>query len=399
VGETEDSNVLPEPFRDFGGLAIEAGDFPLSRVHLMPDVLQWEAASRAGSDTVFDAYVAFVSEALACALRDGERQGDTLARNLAAKLQTVPSPNFFRVVLAPDVTCRLLWRHPDRVQRVSEFLDKALHVEAVISGREEADCDAWTALGDMKVLQSGEILRAADIPGLPPLDLDSPNIASGEFVSIIGHGEVRFRSLSHDVRPVVIDRMTSAWDEISATSKLVADFIAKFVQVFVLRSDNIRTEFSSGSYRRYIGRVVMGNPHSDSVSDIGLAEAMVHEAIHALLYMALYTVPWGVDSNRMYTKGVRIVSPWTGAPLNVSSFLQACFVWYGLVHFWSLALRRESFNDTHGTRLRMARALEGFVGSPLVDNLCSEDRKIVRDDVITAIEKMQSRAKTLATGA
>jgi len=380
---------------NLGGLAIESGDFPLSQVHLMPDVLRWGEVSRPGLDTVLAAYVAFVSAELGCALRDCEHQNDALARNLAAKLQTLPSADFRRVVLAPDFTYRLLWRHPDRIQRVSDFLDKALHVEGVISGREPADCDAWTALGDARILQSGEILRGVNIPGLPPLDLDSPNVMrdvrTGEFPSVCGNDPVQLRSLNNDVRPVVIDRMTTAWREISATSKLVADFVSNFVQVIVLQNDDTRAKFSSGSNRRYIGGVVIKNPHSECASAIKLAEAMVHEATHALLYMALYTVPWGADNNHAYANLGRIVSPWTGAQLKASSFVQACFVWYGLLHFWSLALRLQTVEGMDEARRCMARALSGFVGSPLLDNLCSEDRKIVRDDVSNAIETMQSR--------
>ena len=78
--------------------------------------------------------------------------------------------------------------------------------------------------------------------------------------------------------------MTAAWHEVSATSKVVADFVAKFVQVIVLQSDNIRPKFSSVSTGSYIGLVIIRNPHSENVSDTGLAEVMVHEAIHALLF-------------------------------------------------------------------------------------------------------------------
>lgn len=382
---------------NFGGLAIESGDFPPSKVHLMPDVLRWEKTSQAGSDAVFETYLTFVSKELGCALQDCERQDKALTRSLAAKLQTAPAAELLRVVLAPDFTCRLLWQHPDRIRRVSEFLAQALHVEAVINGREHADCDAWTALGDMRIMQSGQILRGVDIPGLPPVDLDSPNVISdirgGEAASVQGDARVPFRPLSDDVRPLVIDRMTTAWNEISATSKLVADFIAKFVRVIVLQSDSPGTGFASGSGRRYVGRVVIRNPHSEHVSDIGLAEAMIHEAIHALLYTALYAVPWGADNDRAYANGVRIVSPWSGASLKASSFLQACFVWYGLLHFWSLALRLNTFGGADDVRCRVGRARKGFVGPPLLDQLCREDRKIVRDDVSDAIETMQSRVK------
>ncbi|MGO8938196.1 MAG: aKG-HExxH-type peptide beta-hydroxylase [Mycobacterium sp.] len=382
-------------------LAIELGDFPLSKVDLMPDVLRWEEVSQAGLDAVFDAYVAFVSQALDVAflsqalghtLGEYERQESALARNLAAKLQTVPAPDFLRVVLAPEFTHRLLWPHPDRLQRICEFLDKALHAEGVISGREEAaDCDVWTALGDMKVLQSGEILRGVNIPGLPPLDLDSPNVTSA--VRSEEFAPDQFRLLSNHVRPLVIDRMTIAWNEISATSKLVADFVAKFVQVIVLQNENTSTRHSSGSNGQYIGQVVITNPHSEYAGDIEIAEAIVHEAIHSLLFMALHTVPWGTDHNHTYATGVKIVSPWTGTPLDVEQFLQACFVWYGLLHFWDLALRVKTFKGSDKARSRLAEALRGFVGSPLLDNLDNEDRKILRDDVSNAIETMQSRVK------
>src|ERR1700737_689005 len=380
-----------------GGLAIKPADFPPSTVHLMPDLLRWSEESRAGLDTVFEAYRTLVSETLNNALHNCERQDDPFARCLAARLQTVPAADFVRVLLAPDFTYRLLWQCPNRIQELSKFLDKALHVEGVISGREKALCDAWTALGDIKILQSGEILHAENIPGLPALDLDSPNVMcdvrTGEVHPVVSNGPLQFGPLSHDVRPVVINRMTTAWHEISATSKLVADFVNKFVQVIVLQCDDIRKNFGSGSNRGYVGRVIIKNPHYECASHVKLAEAMVHEAIHALLYRALYTVPWGIDDNRAYVNDTKIVSPWTGAQLRVTSFLQACFVWCGLVHFWSLAQRLDTFEGNDETSSCMAKALKGFTGSPLPDRLFNEDRKIVSDDVITAIETMQTRVK------
>jgi len=373
-------------------LAIASDSFPESTIHLMPDVLRWEKASPAGLDTVYDTYVAFVSQALGYALSDLRRQDRGLADHLATQLQTVPDPDFLRVILAPDFTYRLLWRRPDRIQRVSEYLNQALHVEGVIAGREKADYEAWSALGDVKVLQTGETAHGVKIPGLPPLDLDSPNVTNPEFEPDPADDEVQFHPLSNDIRPMVIDQMTTAWQQISATSTLVADFVGKFVQVIVLRSDNERKAFSGGSSHGCIGRVVIGNPHLDFVSDVRLADALVHEAIHALLYMQLYRAPWGT-SHGAYAPDVRVVSPWTGAALPVTSFLQACFVWYGLLHFWSLAHEAKTFRGAQEVRGRMDLALAGFVGPPLLDELSNEDRKIVNDDVSSAIETMQARVK------
>jgi hypothetical protein len=373
-------------------LAIASGSFPDSTIHLMPDLLRWGEASRAGLDTVYDTYVAFVGQALGYALSDLKRKDRDLADHLVGQLQTVPAPDFLRVILAPDFTYRLFWRRPDRIQRVSEYLNQALHVEGVIGGREKAGCEAWSALGDIKVLRTGEIAHGVKIPGLPPLDLDSPNVTSAEFQPDPADDGVQFHPLSNDVRPMVIDRMATAWQQISATSTLVADFAAKFVQVIVLRSDNERSAFSGGSSHGCIGRVVIDNPHLDFVSDVRLADALVHEAIHALLYMQVYRAPWGT-SHGAFAQGVRVVSPWTGAALPVTSFLQACFVWYGLLHFWRLAHEAKTFGGAQEAHVGMTLALAGFLGSPLLDALSSEDRKIVSDDVSSAIQTMQARVK------
>lgn len=53
-----------------GRLAVESGDVPPSRVHLMPDLLRWEEKSRAEMDAVFEGYVALVSHTLSRALQD-----------------------------------------------------------------------------------------------------------------------------------------------------------------------------------------------------------------------------------------------------------------------------------------------------------------------------------------
>jgi hypothetical protein len=359
--------------------AAASSSFLGSTIHLMPDVLRWEKASQAGLDTVFDNYVAFIGQVLGNALKDLERQDRNLADHLVGQLQTVSPPDLLRVILAPDFTYRLLWRRPDRIQRVAEYLNQALDVQGVIGGREEADHEASNALG-------------IKIPGLPPLDLDSPNVTSTEFAPDAACGEVRFQPLSTEVRPIVADRVATAWQQISGTSRLVADFIAKFVQDIVLQDDYDGKAFSGGSSHGCIGRVVIGNPHLDCVTEILLADTLVHESIHALLYMQVSRAPWGA-SRGAFTEVARVVSPWTGAPLRVTSFLQACFVWYGLLHFWSLAHEANTFRGVQEAHNRLALARAGFVGPSLLDGISSRDRKNVSDDVSSAIEIMQARVK------
>jgi hypothetical protein len=344
---------------------------------------------------VFDAYVSLVHATLHRGLHGASAfRYSTLARELSGKLHNVPPLELRRVLLAPDFTNRLLWQQPDRIELALEFLDKALRVEGMISGREKANCDAWTALGDAMVLRNGEVQRGARIAGMPPLDFDSPYPTNDSSKPTPMATPAHFRSLSGAVRPLTLERMATAWSGLSAASLIASDFVTQFVQVIALRRHNERAGFSSGSYRGYIGRVVLGNPDSEFSSDIRIVEALVHEAIHAMLYMTLYPVAWGVEDSRCYAEGEKVVSPWTGASLKLSSFLQACFVWYGLLNFWWRALERNAFRDTDRASRRLEQALKGFQGTPLLNIVGHEDRKVIRDDVSDAVELLQEKART-----
>jgi hypothetical protein len=357
----------------------------------MPDVLQWGKASQAGLDAVFGAYVARVDEEIGRALGRCERRDKALAHRLIARLETVPARDFLRVALAPDFTYRLFWQHPD-APMVCKFLEQALHVEAVVSGTEKAERDMWTALGDIKALRTGGIIQGATIPGLPALDVDSPNTRSSKWgpdrpINSNGYGP-----LSNDVRPMVLDRLATAWDQVAVVNEVVAKFVARFVQVILLRGLDSASGFASGSDARHAGLMILDNPHSQHVSDIMLTETIVHEAMHSLLYMTIHEMPWGPGDSCAFTS-TRVISPWSGTPLTVDSFLHACFVWYGVLHFWSGALPITALSDADQVRGRVARSVEGFLGAPLLDNLCKDDRKAVRKDIGCAIVTMQSRVK------
>ena len=68
---------------------------------------------------------------------------------------------------------------------------------------------------------------------------------------------------------------------------------------------------------------------------LDIAEALVHEAIHSLLYMQERCHPW--VPAELYAPVPRVVSPWRGRNLALRPFLQACFVWYGILQFWGKA--------------------------------------------------------------
>jgi hypothetical protein len=81
--------------------------------------------------------------------------------------------------------------------------------------------------------------------------------------------------------------------------------------------------------------------------------------------------------------------------LPLFSFLQACFVWYGLVHFWRLAESRGTFAPEQ-IRRHVDMAVKGFWGVALIDYL-APDREKLAHELLCAIEEMQLRVKAIYT--
>lgn len=91
-------------------------------------------------------------------------------------------------------------------------------------------------------------------------------------------------------------------------------------------------DFSSGSFQTLPGFSLICNCHLPSVSESELADAIIHEAVHAIIYQfEAFSNPLCKTGS---SPGVHVISPWTGTPLPVESFAQACLVWFALAHFW-----------------------------------------------------------------
>ena len=97
--------------------------------------------------------------------------------------------------------------------------------------------------------------------------------------------------------------------------------------------DDAAQQVSSGTNGIYVGRTFITNAHRDGASIEALAEAIVHESIHGCLQRDVLERPFtpGLDDRPA------IASPWTGRPLPVRAFLEASFVWFGLVQLWARA--------------------------------------------------------------
>src|SRR5215467_11859612 len=66
-------------------------------------------------------------------------------------------------------------------------------------------------------------------------------------------------------------------------------------------------------------------------------------------------------------------SPWTGAILPLSNLVEACFVWYGLYHFWLLAQAGTQYPE-EVINSHLGRCSRGFQKYDIVKSMGDQGR-------------------------
>jgi hypothetical protein len=238
---------------------------------------------------------------------------------------------------------------------------------------------------------AGVRLQRLDHAGIA-LDLSSPLARQVDVSGTLARRETPGPCYSIPARDAVIAKglaacrlieqgLPEAWAVVQGFTKLL----------HYLPDEESATQFSSGSSGQFVGRTVIANAHLDKITLIEVSEALVHEAIHSVLYMDENLRPWVLDP-ALYAGPARIASPWTGTALPLRPYLQACFVWYGLTHYWSEMLRRRVIDD-RGAKRRLEIALAGFARGNLLDRIETFLPRLSRD-VKDAIDLMQQGVTT-----
>lgn len=294
------------------------------------------------------------------------------------------------VLMAPESSFRLLWPGRNEPLESARFLADALGAEHWRDRDEHPFVDdVWTATGDVLLRGGGGRWTSGRRADGLVLDLGSPHALS---VDVDG----RRSRLPEPLTPLgpvemdrVLDAITLAMNGIAAVDRDIAWFVAQFTKVLLPLPDTANpTQFSSGSSGQFVGRTVLGNPHLASVTPARLSDALVHEAMHTLLYMDEQQDRW-VLRPELYDGPLRITSPWTGASLPLRPYLQACFVWYGLLNYWSRAWDSDAF-PVHEVKERISQALVGFLRGPLlgrVEGVISD----LSTELVGTIEEMQAQ--------
>jgi hypothetical protein len=166
--------------------------------------------------------------------------------------------------------------------------------------------------------------------------------------------------LDEELRVAILNKLTAADSVIQANQHLYT-FTVLNTEIIVCRFEKeFPMIFSSGSFRLMPGLSLFCNSHLPSVSYHNLADSLVHEAIHAIIYR-FETYGQRLVPKENENSG-KVMSPWSGALLNPNSFAQACLVWYGLYHFW-----KQHETEDRASIQHCEKARSGFLSASFVE--------------------------------
>lgn len=356
----------------------------MSILALAIDELAWSAAHCA-SAILKQCHSAVISAWLSAALEHAKRS-DLLAEYEALRTintdradHFLMAPATFKALSAPIISSR----SPD-----IDFLLRALHAEAALadisnhrclsySGRD--DPLLWTALGDYFICTADGISeRTFDNVCGVFVDFGTPRSA---FDFANGKPTCAYDDTT---RTIIFSALEASFDYIGqiVPAKI---FVTEWIRSISVQRQPTATPFLSGSRAELVGQAALANPHRASILD--LADALVHESVHAFLYALEYVEP-------LYTtkrdRGPTVISPWTGRILSGHSYVHACFVWFALLNFWT---RHPATNSPvfASPNYYLKRAALGFSSTDLGDPI----RDFASPSALEAILTMQRQARSL----
>lgn len=350
---------------------------------LLPSYLSWSNEDGL-TEHLLEVLMTTCSDRLARALHRLGAQDARRAEELRERIGRLPDHSLIRVLMAPESSFRNGYRQDEAILETASFLEASLSAEeARADARPPLHGPCWSALGD--VWFSGidaEAYVAPRIDGII-IDFESP-WALCKLPHIAGEAE----TIKPADRASALDRIAEAVRLLNAASLRATVATRSFTQVIVVRSDPSRPDFyTSASSTLCLGRAVLRNPFVASATPSEVADGLVHEAIHCICDLTeIHDGRWLAGDKEVYH--LKVASPWTERELDIHTYLQACWVWYGLWHFWSRAIETEAVSTNEGLRC-LGRAYRGFADGAAVARLAPH-RRLIDPNVLDALHEGQA---------
>ena len=293
-------------------------------------------------------------------------QSASLSKHVSS-LSALPGPGMLEILDAPETGHFVRLAHDGRIEDLVAFLEEACDAESVRYGLQGPSRRLWAAKGDACFAPGETNWFAPRLSGDVVIDTRSPRARRPLQVSAF-----RESSLG-DATPWLTQTEGHVWQKVEDAWQLLAEispeahrFVRSSIRCVIPRQNLDDEEFfTSSSSRRYVGRMILLNPHLPGVSREHLVSAFVHEAIHSYLYRLEYEARFAPAELSL---SAELISPWSGGRIRLTTYIHACFVYYGLASLWSTKTAR-MHADRNAAILAQARAVVGFKGRAFLEPL------------------------------
>lgn len=328
--------------------------------------------------------------------------GSTARGTIVETISGLPDNALVRFLTTPEVYFNLRHSH-DTIDAVSTFLADCLDAEQRLAGLDAKQLvPVWSGTGDWYF--PGATTRHDFRSDADPLDWTpnavhrAPRLVNGvpvDFNSPFRKGKLRDVSgddayQSRWERKAILEKMDAAVAALNDVSPSAALMVAQLSRVIVPRKDRGADRgFSSTSTRICPGRIIIRNADLPEATSEDLIDGLVHETIHCVIDVLEMREPLIIDERPCASRVV--ASPWTKRGLDVDTYLQACFVWFGLWNLWLQAMNTESLAPRSVLRCLGACA-RGFLAADVVSPLRDID-SLLAPRLLPVVEEMQSAVR------
>jgi hypothetical protein len=305
------------------------------------------------------------------------------SQDIFSGLTNLGATNRLRFFLAPETFSRVRKGNGVSFADNLTFFGESLLAEGCYSGERTIDDVCWSARGDFCTSSANEELASfgmrhyrngfASQEGADGVSIDLCSPYRG--VKSLLPADTRY--FGHEAE-LLIQHLKGAYDEIRLINRHSFAFVRRFTQTVSCAKKFGGTSHGSSSSASHIGRVILYNAHL--MDGALLVSTLIHEAIHQALNIVDVFHPLVNDDGT-----ARIVSPWTAKQLSLANFVQACFVWYGLLQFWRVG--NEVMKRSERSQQEQAQAWLGFRDGAAY-HLLSAHKHLVAKETFEAIRLM-----------
>jgi hypothetical protein len=370
-----------------------------SLLRKIPDIFAWQESSDHFASLQVLARSVALHRFRSCLDHIGRYDAD-LFKSMRTTFEELPALGKLRFLMAPETFYRISRLRKEPVDSIS-FLCNALNGEAAFHGLGAMNKGYSTALGDFYCPEPPhgganeggaptEAFRAPLLRDTITIDFDSVNAAAAQEMDVALPEYVQYSAAE---KSRVCEKLNATFAQIKNVSEAAADLIKEHIKVIV-PFKTATAQHGSTSQPHVPGRVLLRGV--DQINLAMIASALVHEAMHQVLYILEWAGTFVVEDPD--ARAVRVKSLWTGRDLALHSYIHACFIWYGLANFFFLAQSSRDFEISQVKR-ELARSLSGFRDRNPVDQLAPH-AGMLRYDVLkvagTLWDRLQYILQTVA---